>query len=187
MARQTLRAKITGVSPLLMHNGQLADSLNGFAKAMKEISKKKDKTDADYEELAKLEWRGSLYLKDGKPCIPGAMIEACLVQAAKKVKKGQQARAGIICPQDSLLEHDGPESTDELFDAGYKLTVGCVIKRQRVSRTRPMFRKWGTSTEVWYDDALFNKSDIVNMFKDAGDYIGIGDWRPKFGMFTVEI
>ena len=187
MARQTLRAKITGVSPLLMHNGQLADPLNGFVKAIKAISGKKAKTDADHEEIAKLEWHGSLYLKDGKLCIPGAMMEACLVEAAKKVKKGQQAKAGIICPTDSPLEYDGPENIEELFESGFRLTTQCVIKRNRVMRTRPMFKKWGALVDIWYDDGMFNKSDIITMLKTAGDYIGIGDWRPKFGMFTVEV
>jgi len=187
MARQTLRAKITGVSPLLMHNGQLVDPMNKFTKAMKEIRDRKDKTDAGLAELARLEWHGSLYLKDGRPCIPGAMMEACLVEAAKKVKKGKQARAGIICPEDSPLDYEGPKSIEELFESGFKLTVQCVIKRDRIMRTRPMFKKWGALVDIWYDDIMFNRSDIINMLKTAGDYIGIGDWRPKFGMFTVEV
>jgi len=47
---------------LIMHNGQTADPLNPFSKAMKEISSKRKKTDTDYEAMANIEYRAGLYL-----------------------------------------------------------------------------------------------------------------------------
>ena len=41
---------------LIMHNGQTADPLNPFSKAMKEISGKRKKTDTDYEAMANIEF-----------------------------------------------------------------------------------------------------------------------------------
>ena len=87
--------QITGVAPLILHNGHLADPLNYYAKEMKKISGKRHKTEADLEELARLEWHGSLYVSEGQVVIPGEMIEAHLVGAAKKLKKGQQAKASL--------------------------------------------------------------------------------------------
>jgi hypothetical protein len=55
MAYQTLRFKLISVAPLLCHNGQLADPLNDIARQMKKISSKREKTDTDLEELARLE------------------------------------------------------------------------------------------------------------------------------------
>lgn len=52
---------------MLMHNGQLADPSNEWARAIKEISGKRAKTAADYEEMARLEWLGSLYLNQHGP------------------------------------------------------------------------------------------------------------------------
>ena len=52
MVYQTLRFKFISVAPLLCHNGQLADPLNDLVRQMKKISGKREKTDADLEELA---------------------------------------------------------------------------------------------------------------------------------------
>ena len=54
---QQVKYHLEGASPLLMHNGALADPLNFWAKKMKEITAKQKKTDADHEEIGRLEWR----------------------------------------------------------------------------------------------------------------------------------
>src|ERR671914_89551 len=66
--------QITGVAPLILYNGHLADPLNYYAKEMKKISGKRHKTEADLEELAPLEWHGSLYVSEGQVVIPGEVI-----------------------------------------------------------------------------------------------------------------
>jgi len=76
-----------------MHNGQLADPSNWYSRAIKAISGKRGKTEADYQEMARLEWMGSLYLAQGVPCIPGYVLEATLIGrggAARKEKMGRQ-------------------------------------------------------------------------------------------------
>ena len=86
---ETLEVHIQGVVPLILHNGQLVNPLNPISKEMKKISSKRAKTESDYEELARLEFMGSLYLNEKKePVIPGECIEATLINAAKKSKKG---------------------------------------------------------------------------------------------------
>ena len=46
MAWTTLTYKITGDAPLIMHNGDLANPLSKAAKALKQVTGKKKKTDA---------------------------------------------------------------------------------------------------------------------------------------------
>ena len=58
MAWQTLRYQLTSSSDMLLHNGQMANPLNKWAKLMKQISSKRAKTDADYEEMARIEFLG---------------------------------------------------------------------------------------------------------------------------------
>lgn len=187
MAYKTLSFKITGVAPLLMHNGQLANPLNEFSKQMKKISSKRDKTDADFEELARLEWYGSLYLSDGKPCLPGEILEAAFLTAAKKQKRGKQAQAGIICPKSYPLVYDGKRKPEELWaDPEYRWTVGARVQQNRVMRTRPIFREWSCKIELQYDDSLLNEEEVNHLVRVAGEIVGVGDWRPKFGRFKVE-
>src|SRR5512147_548873 len=107
MAYQVRKYKLTGVVPLLMHNGQLANPINPIVKDIKKISGKRDKTEADLEELARLEWYGSLYLDEGRPCIPGEVLEATFLAGSKKKKKGPQAKAGVFCDQNFPLVYNG--------------------------------------------------------------------------------
>jgi hypothetical protein len=187
MAYKTLNFKITGVAPLLMHNGQLADPANEFSKNMRKISSKRDKTEADFEELAHLEWLGSLYLSGGKPCLPGEILEAAFVAAAKKQKKGKQAQAGIFCPDSYPLVYDGARNPQELWaDKQYQYKVGARVQQNRVMRTRPIFRDWSCKIQVQYDDSLLNEEEVKHIVRVTGEIVGVGDWRPKYGRFKVE-
>jgi len=72
---RTLKVEIIGTAPLIMHNGQTADPLNRYAKAMAEISGKRSKTEADLEQMAWLDFIGSLYMGTDGPVVPGRLIE----------------------------------------------------------------------------------------------------------------
>ena len=52
----TLQLTIKGVSPLLLHNGQTANPLNKYARQLKAVSGKRNKTDEDFEAMAKIEF-----------------------------------------------------------------------------------------------------------------------------------
>lgn len=182
---QTLNFKIAGVSPLIMHNGQLSDPLNDWSKAIKRISGKRNKTDADYEEMARLEWYGGLYLQDGKPCIPGFVMEACLINAAKKSKQGNQAKAGIICPGNFLLRYKEEAPIDDLWGAkNHRLKASVKIGTARVMRCRPQFEDWSAEIAVLFDPSVMNDRDLREIVAVGGD-IGLMEWRPKFGRFGV--
>lgn len=150
------------------------------------MSGKRGKTDADFEELARLEFLGSLYLSDGKPCIPGEVIEAALVEAARKQKKSQQAKAGILSVGNFPIEYDGPRVANKLWaEERFRLTVGVRVQRNKVMRTRPIFRDWSSEISVDFMPGQLNRSEVEEMVRTAGAVVGIGDWRPKFGRFTA--
>jgi hypothetical protein len=187
MSYERLSFQLRGVSPLLMHNGQLADPLNPHAKAMKAISGKRKKTEADFAHLAKLEWFGSLYLHKGEPCLPGELIEAGLIVAAKRMRRGEQAKAGIVSDGFFALEYDGPRDPDALWaDGRFRFSTGVKVQRNRVIRTRPRFDEWATTVEVDYLPDQLNPGELADMMTVFGQAIGIGDWRPRFGRFEVD-
>ena len=182
----TLNFRIRGTAPLLMHSGQLADPQNEIAKQLKKISTKRSKTDADHAEMSRLDWYGGMYLSNGEPCLLGEGMEAMLIEAARKSKRGPAAKAGILCEQNPPLLYDGPRDPHELWEAGgYELTTGVRIRGNRIMRTRPMFTKWESVIEVQYLDGLLNAGDVEQFLETGGLVIGIGDWRPKFGRFEV--
>lgn len=129
MSYQRLRFKLIGVSPLVMHNGRLANPLDPMATVLKAVSGKQAKTDANFEELARIEFQGGLYVGEDAPCIPGELIEATLIAAAKKSKRGPAAKAGLLSDGNHQLAYDEPRSPDALWgDERFRL-VACGSDR----------------------------------------------------------
>ena len=181
----TLRFRITGVSPLLLHNGRLADPLDPMAKAMAQVAAKRRKTDADHRRLAELEFKASLYLEGGHPCIPAEMMEAALVKAAGLERRGPKAKAGLVVRDNLLLDYDGPRDVEALWQhGGFVLRTGVRVGAVRVMRTRPRLPEWQADLAVDYLPHLLNAADITSFLEVAGEQIGIGDWRPRFGRFA---
>lgn len=183
-----VKLKLNGVSPLIVHSGVLADPLNQFSKAIKAISGKRKKVDADFVEMARLEFLGGLYLKEQRPCVPSYALEAMMINAAKKVKSGTDFRSGIVIDDNPFIEYDGPSNPDELWaDSNFRIVAGVKVGKARVMRTRPIFPKWSIEFDVTYINQLLNKRDIVDVATIAGWQVGLCEWRPKYGRFTVEV
>jgi len=186
----TYRVKIEGTAPLLMHNGALADPLNPTVRAMKKLTgKKTKKTDDDIIELARLEFVGGLYLDDtGAPCITSSMLQGMMVNGAADQRKGKDFTADVSCPDDTYpLIYTGPKTADELWDHGdFVHTVGVKVAKARVMRTRPKFKKWAVEFTVKIaPHASVSAESLLDAITIAGQRKGIGDFRPRFGRFTV--
>lgn len=186
MGYKELTFKITGVAPLILHNGQTADPLNPHSKSIAEITSKRKKTDADHREVARREWHAGLYLSDNRVCIPFQMTEATLINAAKKEKRGPDAKAGIVVENHATLRYEGPTTIDELWtDERFRIRVPVKVTTNKVMRTRPYFDKWWTVLDIKYLEELLNPADIRSFLITAGMQIGFGDWRPRFGRFQI--
>jgi len=173
-----------------MHNGQLANPMNSYTKKIKKISGKRSKTDADYEEMARLEFLGGLYLDSkNEPCIPAKVIRGVLVGkggAARSQKRGKDANRSIFILRDFPLEYEGPRKPDELWEnESFRFQELVKVQSSRILRTRPIFRDWALAVTIEYDETLIDEPDVCEWMKIAGT-IGIGDWRGVYGRFTVE-
>lgn len=185
---QSLSIKIKGTRPLLMHSDIFADPLNPLTKAHKEITSKRKKTDEDHEAIAKSEWRGGLYIDEDGPYIPGASIESCMIAGAKLSRLGTQLkRSAEIMDDKCHIVYDGPKDAVGLWEAGFYDARSVKVQQARLMRYRPMFRRWECVTEIAFDESSINKDQLVKCLADGGLYCGIGDYRPKFGRFAVEV
>jgi hypothetical protein len=183
-----------GVSPLLCHNGQTADPRNTYSKAIKGISSKRKKVDADYDEMARLEWLAGLYLANDDLIIPDFVMESTMINGAKKSKRGPQAKCGLFFTEHASLEFAGKpdvisdQTLAEMFASGdFTHTIGVKVGMAKVMRTRPMFRSWSLFATAQFDPDVLNLRDIEEMANDAGKLVGLGDWRPKHGRFNAGI
>lgn len=172
-----------------MHNSQLADPSNPWTRALKEITGKRKKTDEDYEEMARIEWMGGLYLYKGEPCIPGYVMEAALIgkgSAARKQRMGKQAAAGLYVTKNFPLEYEGPRDPVELWKLPeFQFRIIVNVKGSRIMRTRPIFNEWAADVEIQVYTDMVNIDDANLWMEVASREVGLMDWRPKFGRFEV--
>jgi hypothetical protein len=183
---------IEGTVPIVMHNGQTADPLNGYAKALKQISGKRKKVDADHEKMAEIEWEAALYLDRStdppKVNVSGHVVEACIVGGAKRSKMGQTAKTALFVDGDAdFFVEEKTVTLEELKGKPeFRLAVPVKVGTARVVRTRPRFDKWSATFRLQMMDNVANENDVRDWVRDAGLYVGLCDWRPRYGRFRVK-
>jgi hypothetical protein len=178
---------IVGTAPLIMHNGQTANPLNKYAKLLKDVSGKRRKTEADFEEMARIEFVAGLYMDQSGPVLPSRLLEAVVVEGARKSKSGKQAQAGVIVEKHASLIYDGPRTDKELFDdERFRMAVPVRVGQVKVVRTRPVFENWSAVVELSYLEDIINPAHLTGAVRAAGMLVGIGDWRPRYGRFALE-
>jgi hypothetical protein len=181
---------ITGTAPLLMHNSRLANPLDPAAKALKRVTGKRNKTDDDHEEVARLEHAGSLYIDpDAGPYLPADNIWRALYDAAKKTKRGPKVKEGLFIATDvNPIAYSGPRDVDGLWkDESFRHLASAKVTTQRVMRCRPIFRQWRTDAQGVLDPNVIDLAELVQIAETAGHLIGMGDWRPRYGRFSAEV
>lgn len=174
---------------MLMHNGALADPLSEYAKLLKAETSKRKKSDDDHEEIARIEFQGGLYFDEKLgPVIPGHMLDAVIVNGAKKKRLGTIFESCVRTTQEVYkLDYKGPRDRDGLWaDPRFRDRRGCGVQTARVIRTRPKFREWSVTFDVSLIPCELNKGNIEQAIVDAGIYYGIGDFRPRFGLFSLK-
>lgn len=184
----------TGIRPLVMHNGRLADPTDAYVRRIKEISSRgaKKLTDADFEERARLEWEAGFYFSsDHGPIMPADNIERCIQLGAQKARLGKDFAAAVFVSDDAVrIQYNGPRTLDEMYAQPLKFVLrkGVCVQKARIIRVRPMIPTgWKIGFAVEYDESVVNRTSIEKAMVDAGALCGLGDWRPRFGRFFSEI
>lgn len=186
---KTFKAVITGVTPLMMHSERLADPTNLKTKELKKLTAKKAKTDEDLALIKRVEWEVGMYVdENGHPAVPVDWILAVLLAGAKKSKQGPLAKAGIFPSTRAFfpVTFPGPKDIESLWaDGRFCDYRGVVIQQKRTMRARPVFPGWSLSFEVDFDPDTIDGSTVKTALERAGQLIGMGDYRPRFGRFVV--
>lgn len=186
MSWQKFEFTIKGDAPLLMHNGNLVDPENPHSVQIEELNetyKRNKKSKAYISKMMQLEWEGGLYLNnDNQIVIPPLVMFACL--ASRGSKKAAFNRSFDIV-EDGILQYDGPRDLQKLYEErNHFLKVPVRITTNKVMRTRPMFINWGASFKGIYNSELKEK-DIRKCIDENGQACGLGDWRPRYGRFSL--
>jgi hypothetical protein len=115
------------------------------------------------------------------------VINGVLINGAKKSREGLVAKSGVFSEGHADLVYDGPRTADELWeDESFRKVSLVRVQSNKVERTRPIFEEWSAEIVVNYEDTLVNVTRVEEWLAAAGTQVGIGDWRPQHGRFTVE-
>jgi len=186
----TIKFRIIGSQPVMMHNGRLANPLDPYTKACKRISSKTKKSDEDYEKLSRIEWEGGLYFDERGIFFPAENIFACLIEGGKRTRKGKEVERKVEVVEDAILQYEGMPKRFTTSDSGldklaekFRDMRMVRIKGTRILRTRPFFPKWSLEFTV---ETELDPDVLVEIVRDAGRYARLGDFRKRYGRFTID-
>lgn len=186
---KTIRVGLTGISPLLMHSPESLDPMNPLKVEMRKITSKqaKKRTEADEVRLLEIDFLLSLYHNGKEPVVPEMAMMATIRNGARRERRGQEVMAGVMVEPEMIpLSYDGPKMPDALFKNKTFRDVRRVVNtRASVLRCRPRFNKWGVEFDLLYDPGTINSRTLKDATEAAGRYVGLLDFRPRFGRFEV--
>lgn len=195
---QQLKVVLRGTRPLLHHNVRLVDPLDSATQALRGASDeaKASKTDEAHRKLADVEFEGALYHDpEIGPYVKAESVERCLRQAAGVGFKGYGAkveRGVLITAVDNSelipLLYNGPRDIKGLkADLNFRLRKPVGVGQMKVMRTRPKFANWQIECIAHVDESQINVSRFREIVTYAGQFIGLGDHRPRYGRFEPEV
>lgn len=173
---------ITGITPLLTHNA----SAMGDGPKMKAAKDRIPSPEVEAE-------RGLYRLSDGSFGIPLIAFRSAIIKAASGRKVGKKSAASVIAPaifaDETLCQLLDPATGTPLTT--YELDRRrAVVQRQGIMRTRPKFPSWMVNLGLTVDSEIVPRSAITECLVDAGQVVGVGDYRPEnkgwFGRFVVQ-
>lgn len=126
----------------------------------------------------------------GNICLPGEYVRQAVVTAAKFRQDPRSPRksasdlfkAGIAC--DTILAPIGPEPKQ---DWAYVHRCRVQVQKNGITRSRPAFNA-GWEAKVILNVLLpeyINPDSLHDVLVNAGRLIGVGDFRPSYGRFSV--
>lgn len=121
---------------------------------------------------------------EGNLCQPGDHIHASMVKSAANFKipgrRGKTYKDLIQASIDIEPEMIPHKKQDYVID---KRAV--VVQRSRIMRYRPRLDEWELEFELHVIDEQLDVKVVKDILDYAGRSVGIGDYRPKFGRFTI--
>lgn len=191
-----LKLHLIGTKKLLMHNGRLANPLDPYTRSIKQISKKRSKTDADLNEMVRLESRAAMYeTSDGMLGLPTQNIWRSIFDAAKAYKLGEPCKRALLVTDvtevnpihlsGELLKADTylDEDVDERL-----LYVSARVGTGRVMRARPVVPAgWQVMVTLQLLEEELQPSLLTPVYERAGQFVGVGDWRPVYGTYELKV
>ena len=135
----------------------------------------------------KEEAKKRLYLnKDGVPIQPAVHLEGCFIKSATNFKmKGRKTYTNFCKASLMILEREIPFDNEQAT-AWVIDEQPVVINRARVLCWRPRWDEWSFHFTLRnLQPSMLDDLTLRKIVEYGGMFVGIGDFRPKFGRFEV--
>ena len=128
---------------------------------------------------------GCYRLESGELCQPADGIHAAMVKTASEFKIGgrgnktyRDAVSGLVTLSPMLIPHGTHH---------YEIdSRAVVIKRARIIRHRAWLPAWRLCFQMQIEDGDLLPPEMLHaILGRAGEAVGIGDFRPRFGKFMI--
>jgi hypothetical protein len=187
-----LTVRLTGTKPMLQHNGRLANPLDSYTRQLKAITGKRKKTDEDLVDIMLIEARGSCWETDtGILGVPTAAVWRSFYDAAKAYKLGEDVKRALhFADVTQPLLIDGHEVDCDVFlkDPDSVDYRPVKVSGRKTMRARPIIRgAWQTTHTFDLLTDVLQVQSLGPVLERAGRLVGLGDWRPIYGTYQVEV
>jgi hypothetical protein len=181
---KTVKVEIRGTSPLIANRFTESDEQ---AAATRRVKVDKPKPREEAAKNAYIAPDGTFYFNAF--CIPASMASA----GANHKMRGSRKTLKFIVPSAvrmnvdaiTIMNGNGPAKNFEVDSR----PVTIPATKGKIMRHRPRFDCWGAKFDLVVNDNLLSLDDVHKLLNEAGEYIGIGDFRPErrgpFGCFRV--
>lgn len=188
---------LTGTTPLLMKSLRGMEQEDVLVKEREMlVAKGKGKGTRNATEenrLSFLDFGLAMYYdEDLGPYMPAWNVVRTLQEGAKTYRLGGTIVNAFVPTSINIpLEYRGPRTQEGLFEAGFLWRTQVngnpsAAKKSMVYTTRPKFEDWKLSVNGWLVEEVMDKDTFIKCAFVAG-LKGIGDYRARYGKFTVEV
>tara|TARA_R100000734_G_C3293357_1_gene84855 strand:+ start:327 stop:968 length:642 start_codon:yes stop_codon:yes gene_type:complete len=189
-----LSINLKGTSPLVINrfSAKAMEEMRATQEAGSTSRSKKIREAKDFDAL----YEGAKHTSEqGWEGIHAAAFRNAAISACRAVGfKMTHAKLAFMVLADGFDKVDGAplvkltEGKAEKWVAPTRNATGVIDLR-----SRPMYRKWGTTLKIRYDAGMLSETDIVNLIARVGMQVGIGEGRPDskqsaglgFGLFEI--
>lgn len=164
---------VKGIAPLLFNRFPDEENLDGKSKRSAGNPSKDEQVE-----------RSLYYTKDKKVFQPAAHFVGAMIKAAANFKlQGRKtfrevAQGGIFVEPEQII-HENQKYTTDWRSVVIKATRG------RIMKGRARMDEWQLKFTISCIDPRATDKDIKEIIEYAGMYVGIGDYRPRYGRFEV--
>lgn len=120
----------------------------------------------------------------GKPYIPADQIQESMTRAGTQIRVAGQGKKTYKDFMRSYL-FITPEQiplTPETWEVDRRFVR---INRAGIMRHRPIFNDWAAKMKITLTDDTIPVDVVLEILRISGTRVGIGDYRPRFGLFEV--